>query len=79
MNAFYESLSSLERDYWDQFMTVFQQVDPKHPERGIQALIQRARASELPLEEALTQELTAATERTTRRVALTQACNLKPH
>lgn len=84
MNAkdFYQTLSPLEKEYWHKLDSVFQQVQPQKPEKGIQALLIRARqmaASEnIPLEQALQCILQDATERTARRVQLLNQCALKP-
>lgn len=78
--AFYESLSELERTYWHKLAELFQLVDPKKPEKGIQALILRARKAsaenQLPLADELKSIFQAAKERTLRRVELLSRCQL---
>ncbi len=79
--AFYESLSELERAYWYKLAELFQLVDPQKPEKGIQALILRARKAstdnQLPLADELVTMFQAAKERTLRRVELLSRCQLQ--
>lgn len=79
--SFYETLSPLEKKYWESFYALFQRVQPAKPEKGIQALLIRARKlveeqNILP-EAALERILREATERTDRRVELLNQCALK--
>ncbi len=77
---FYQTLSELEREYWHRLDALFQQVQPQQPEKGIEALILRARrqaeAEGISLAEALAQVYAGAAERTRRRVELLSRCNL---
>lgn len=74
----YESLSELERTYWHKLAELFQLVEPQKPEKGIQALILRARKASAENQSPLTDELEtmfqAAKERTLRRVELLNRC-----
>ena len=76
----YESLSPIEQDYWHRFNDLFALVEAKQPEKGILALIQRAKvqatSKNLPLESALSAEFKAAEKRTQRRLALLQSCSI---
>lgn len=79
--SFYETLSPLEKKYWEALYALFQRVQPAKPEKGIQALLIRARKlvdeqNVLP-EAALERILREATERTDRRVELLNRCALK--
>jgi hypothetical protein len=78
--AFYESLSALERTYWHKLAELFQLVNPQKPEKGIQALISRARKASAENQSSLADELEtmfqAAKERTLRRVKLLSRCQL---
>lgn len=80
-NDFYQTLSPLEKEYWHQLDSLFQQVQPQEPEKGIQALLMRARQKTvtdgIPLEQALQDILQGAKERTERRVLLLAQCALK--
>lgn len=80
-NDFYQTLNPLEKEYWHQLDSVFQQVQPQKPEKGIQALLMRARqrtvTEKIPLEQALQRMLQGARERTERRVQLLNQCALK--
>ena len=79
-SVFYNSLSQIEQEYWHQLADLFQLVNPQKPEKGIQSLILRARKSSRDNQSSLEQELGAvfqgAKERTLRRVALLNACQL---
>jgi hypothetical protein len=76
--AFYESLSELEKYYWHKLADLFQLVSPQKPEKGIHALILRARKasndSQAPLDGELETMFQAAKERTLRRVELLSHC-----
>lgn len=78
--AFYESLSALERTYWHKLAELFQLVDPQKPEKGIQALILRARKAsaekQTPLADELETMYQAAKGRTLQRVELLSRCQL---
>jgi hypothetical protein len=78
--AFYESLSELERTYWEKLAELFQLVNPQKPEKGIQALILRARKAsaenQSPLADELESMFQAAKERTLLRVELLNRCQL---
>lgn len=80
--TFYRSLNLLEQSYWQQLYDVFQLVQPQKPEKGIKALIIRARAladnENISLEAALQSILEGATLRTENRVKLLNQCKL-PH
>lgn len=79
--SFYETLSPLEKKYWEALYALFQRVQPAKPEKGIQALLIRARKlveeQGLSPEAALERILREATERTNRRVELLNRCALK--
>jgi len=79
-SVFYNSLSQIEQEYWHQLADLFQLVNPQKPEKGIQSLILRARKSSGDNQSSLEQELDAvfqgAKERTLRRVALLNTCQL---
>jgi hypothetical protein len=79
-SLFYESLTALEKEYWQALHDLFQRVNPRRPEKGIQALLLRARqqaqAHKISLELALAQILKDATERTERRLQLLNQCTL---
>ncbi len=78
--TFYQTLNPLERDYWQAFDLLFQRVQARKPEKGIQVLLLRAREQAeqqgLPLAAVLSDTLQAATERTERRIALLSQCAL---
>lgn len=80
--AFYQSLSPIEKEYWHKLDTVFQQVNPQKPAQGIEALLKRAKAAatqeNIPLAQALEEMLKGAMERTERRLRLLGQCNLNP-
>ncbi|WP_303674171.1 hypothetical protein [Vampirovibrio chlorellavorus] len=81
ISGFYTTLSPLEKAYWAQLEALFKRVDARKPEKGIIALIFRARAladqQNIPLEQALADTLEGATQRTERRIALLQQCAMK--
>ena len=80
-HAFYQTLSPLEQSAWKRLHAIFQNVHPQKPEKGIKALILRARETarqqNIALEIALETILAGATERTERRVQLLQQCRLQ--
>lgn len=77
---FYDSLSPIEKAYWHKLAELFQMVNPQKPEKGIEALILRARKASKQNGSDLEQELEAvflgAQERTLRRVKLLSACQI---
>jgi|GEM_PF-2178045 len=77
---FYQTLSPVEQIYWHKLAEVFQMVSVQKPEKGIKALLLRARVDALTsgvsLEEALKAVYQGARERTERRVALLSRCQL---
>ncbi len=81
VSGIYETLSPLEKVYWAQLEALFRRVEARRPEKGIVALIFRARAlvahQNIPLEQALADTLEGATQRTERRIALLKQCPLK--
>lgn len=75
-----EPLTPLERDYWQKLHALFARVNPQKPEKGITALLERARkevATGKPEAQALAEMYAAAEERTERRIALLNTCALK--
>ena len=80
-HTFYQSLSPIEQAAWHRLDELFQLVQPQKPEKGIKTLIIRARAQaaaqNIPLETALQQMITGASERTHKRLALLQTCSLQ--
>jgi hypothetical protein len=78
--ALYESLSALERTYWHKLAELFQLVNPQKSEKGIQALILRARKASAenlsPLADELEATFQVAKERTLRRMELLSRCQL---
>lgn len=81
LKAFYQSLNPLEKIYWKKFDILFKKVSAQKPEKGIYTLIERARkiakTEHIPLKLALEKMLEGATERTERRIALLNQCDLK--
>lgn len=79
-SSFYSTLTDLEKTYWHKLSEVFAQVQPQQPEKGIEALIQRARKAALEKGTDLAIELEyqfrGASERTRRRLELLGACQL---
>ena len=77
---FYSALSPVEKAYWHKLAEVFQLVNPQKPEKGIQALILRARnaaaENQSPLENELESMFQGAKERTLRRIELLSRCQL---
>jgi hypothetical protein len=75
---FYESLTETEKLYWQRLADLFQMVNPQKPEKGIKALILKARISsvenDIPYEQALEDVFQGAKERTLRRVELLSQC-----
>ncbi len=76
-----DTLSPLEREYRQKLLDLFSLVNPRQPQKGVQALLTRARervlAEGIPPEQALTEMYAGAEARTMRRVALLNACTLK--
>jgi len=77
-SVFYESLTEIEKLYWQRLAELFQMVNPQKPEKGIQALILKARRysseNDVPYEQALEDVFQGAKERTLRRVELLSQC-----
>jgi hypothetical protein len=77
---FYKTLLPIEQVYWHKLAELFQRVNPQKPEKGIQALILRARNAATEnaglLEEELERTFQAAKERTERRIQLLSQCHL---
>ena len=75
-----EPLSNLEKRFAEKLHTVFAQVYPQKPEKGIATLLKRARAeaskTSQPLEEILETLYQGAVERTERRIKLLSQCNI---
>jgi lysine/ornithine N-monooxygenase len=71
----------LEAQFVPKFLALFAQVSARQPEKGVKALILRARRQArqtgLPLETVLDQVYQDAVERTERRIQLLQRCELK--
>lgn len=75
------TLTPLEQSYWDQFLALFNQVNPQKPEVGCRVMIERARvmaaARNIPLSEALETLYNQARQRTERRMQLLGQCRLE--
>lgn len=75
-SPYYQSLSPLEKTYYNYFWSLFLRVDAAQPEKGIRSLLKRARLKadkdnrEQDLQTYLALELSDATERTEKRLAL---------
>ena len=75
-----DDLSPLEREYRDKLHALFARVNPQQPEKGIRALLERARketSAGKPETEALAEMYAGAEERTERRIALLSNCSLE--
>lgn len=74
------ALKPEERLYRDRFFRLFEAVVPRHPEKGVRAMLARARAQaqqyDISLAEALEDQYRQAEIRTQRRVALLSDCKL---
>jgi hypothetical protein len=81
MPDFYTTFSKLEKTYWYKIDEVFSLASPQQPEKGLITIIQQVRkethTKEKPIEEVLESHFIRAKERTERRVALLNQCNLK--
>ena len=81
MSDFYTTLSPLEKAYWHKLADVFALVNPQKPEKGLIAIIQRAReeasSKEEALELVLERHYQGAKERTERRLLLINNCELR--
>jgi hypothetical protein len=80
-SSFYESLTETEKVYWQRLADLFQMVNPQKPEKGLQALISKARSSSIengvPYEQVLEDVFQGAKERTLRRVKLLNQCSMQ--
>lgn len=78
-----EPLNELERRFAEKLQIVFAQVHPQKPEKGIAALLKRARIqaskTHQPLEEILETLYQGAVERTERRIQLLSQCSISPN
>jgi hypothetical protein len=78
-SIFYESLTEIEKLYWNKLEDLFQMVKPKKPEKGLQALISKARSisveNNMQYEQALEDVFQGAKERTLCRVKLLNQCS----
>ena len=74
-------LTPLEQVYAEKLCVLFARVDARHPEKGIETLLQRARSlsrqKSLPIGQALDEVYQGAVERTERRLLLLGQCSLK--
>ena len=80
MTLIYEELNTLEKEYWDKLMQLFMRADPKYPEKGIIAVIKKARSysesNRIPLETALQKFYSEAENRTEKRLELLMKCSI---
>lgn len=80
---FYNTLIDIEKLYWHKLDGLFSLVNPQKPEKGIKAIITRARMAALkdqqPIEQHLEKLFSEAEERTRRRLVLLSQCQLPKH
>jgi hypothetical protein len=74
-------LTPIEQEFADKLQTLFARVQPQKPEKGIAALLKRARnkakQTDQPMELILEEIYKAAVERTERRIQLLSQCSLR--
>ncbi len=77
-----EPLSPAEQAFRDRCLKLFSRVDAENPDKGIAALLERAKSrakeSSIPYETALDQIYQEAEERTERRIELLMQCAIDP-